>query len=139
VIINRAVGEVFADATNADRIPEWQPWIEQAWHTPEGPAQVGTTVHVINRFLGRASEARSVVTEYRSNTIMVAEGSGGPFRSRTSYHFEPAEGGTRLRCTIETEAAGAARLILPIVGRAVGRQMARSFVTLEAVMEAQAI
>ncbi len=136
VTIDRPIDAVFAYATNADNIPAWQPWIVRAWHTPEGPTRVGTTVHVVNRFLGRASEAQSVVTEYRPHTLMVAEGSGGPFRFRTRYLLAPANGGTRLRCTVETEARGIAWAILPIVARAVGRQMAKSFRTLKTLLEA---
>jgi uncharacterized protein YndB with AHSA1/START domain len=135
IVIRRPLEEVFAYATNADHITEWQPWIEKAWHNPEGPTAVGTTVHVVNRFLGRSSEAQSVVTEYQPNAAMVAEGSGGPFRFRTTYRFEPVGNGTHLRCVIENQARGAAKLVLPVVTWAVGRQMAKSFESLQRVLE----
>jgi hypothetical protein len=93
------------------------------------------TVYVVDRLLGRTSERSATVTTYQPNVCMVSKGSSGPFRFRTSYLLAPTDAGTRLRCVIENEARGSARLILPLVSWRARRQMRKSVRMLKRLME----
>jgi uncharacterized membrane protein len=120
VVINRPIHEVFdflADGTNN---PRWQPWVEQTVQG-EGPLGAGTSFRQSVRHpLGFRvpTDYRLTVFE-RPRTLALVGTAGGPFRPTQTYELTASGPDvTAVRCTIEYQPSGLARLMTPVLALA---------------------
>jgi len=137
IVIKRPVEEVFAFATDTEKVAMWAGPVAEAKQTSEGPVGVGTTSTQVTQLLGRRFESNYEVTEYQPNSRYSAKTTSGPVPIKEHLSFEAVEGGTRVILTGEIEATGFFKLAAPILTRIVQRQVENDVGTLKDLLEAQ--
>jgi uncharacterized protein YndB with AHSA1/START domain len=133
--IDRPPGDVFAYATDPDKLATWQTNTVSAVRLDDGPLAVGSRLREVHRAPG-GKELESVVevSEYepgRTFALRVVEGT--PVHLRMT--FEPAAGGTLVRFTAHGRLTGALRLAEPLLQRTLKRQFTGQCATLRQVLE----
>lgn len=137
--INRSVEDVFAVVSNFEHNAKWSSATIEDKITSAGPIGVGSTAHLVSKFLGRRFEAEAVITEFEPNRRVSMESTSGPFPIRGSLTVEPVEGGTRIDSTFEVEPGGFFKLADPLVTRMAKRQFESDLANLKDLMEAHAL
>lgn len=119
VEVARRPEEVFAYATDIDRLEEWQDGIVSVRReTGEGFA-VGTKI-VMTRKIGSVERSMTMeVTEASPPTSWVTRGIDGPIRATVRGTVEALADGERSRVTIELDFVGhgIGKLLVPLVVR----------------------
>jgi uncharacterized protein YndB with AHSA1/START domain len=133
--IARPPRDVFAYATDPDKLASWQTNTVSATRTDDGPYGVGSRLREVHRAPG-GKELESVVEVVRYEpdrefALEVREGT--PVHAHLS--FDPADGGTRMRFRAHGSLTGPSRLIEPLVGRMLRRQFTKQVATLKDVLE----
>ncbi len=136
IVIERPIGDVFAFATDTDKVALWAGPVTEAEQTSEGPVGVGTTWTQVNQLLGRRFESIYEVTEYEPNSKYSAKSVSGPVPIEEHLSFEEVEGGTRVNLGAEVDAAGFFKLATPILTRIISRQVESDVGTLKDLLEA---
>ncbi len=136
-VIARPVADVFALATDTEKIAMWAGPVTDAKQTSEGPVGVGTTSTRVTQLLGRRIESDYEVTEYQPNSHYSAKTTSGPVPIEEHLSFEAVEGGTRVNLEAEVEAAGFFKLAAPILTRIISRQVENDLGTLKDLLEAE--
>jgi uncharacterized protein YndB with AHSA1/START domain len=133
--IERPVGEVFAYATDPDRLATWQTNTVSAVREDDGPLGLGSRLREVHRAPGgKQLESVVEVCEYepdRTFALRVIEGT--PVHARLT--FEPTERGTLVRFGGHARPTGAMRLGQPLLQRVLKRQFATQCATLKRVLE----
>ncbi len=124
-----------ADPTNA---PEWYANIESIeWETPP-PAQVGSRVAFVARFLGRRLEYTYELVELVHGERLVMRTAQGPFPMETTYTWEPFnEGATRMTLRNRGEPSGFSKLAAPFMASAMRRANRKDLANLARVLDAR--
>lgn len=133
--IQRPVADVFAYATNPERLSTWQTNTVSALQEGAGPLRLGSRLREIHRAPG-GKELESVVevSEYEPDRIFALRVvQGTPIHARMT--FAPTEGGTLVRFRGHGQLTGAMRLAQPLLQRVLKRQFARQCATLKQVLE----
>ena len=133
--IARPVHDVFAYATDPDRLPTWQTNTVSARREDDGPYGVGSRLREVHRAPG-GKELESVVevVEYVPDRVFaLAVKEGTPIHAHLT--FDPAGDGTRMRFRAHGKLTGATRIIQPLVGRMLRKQFAQQLATLKRVLE----
>ena len=129
--IERPVGEVFAYATDPDRLATWQTNTVSAVREDAGPLGLGSRLREVHRAPGgKQLESVVEVSEYepdRTFALRVVEGT--PVHARLT--FEPTEHGTLLRFGGHGQLTGAMRVAQPLLQRVLKRQFAAQCATLK--------
>ena len=133
--IARPVHDVFAYATDPDRLSSWQTNTVSARREDDGPYGLGSRLREVHRAPG-GKELESVVevVEYtpdRAFALEVKEGT--PIHGHIT--FEPADGGTRVRFRAHGKLSGPTRLMEPLLARVLRKQFAQNVATLKRVLE----
>ena len=137
--IARPVHDVFAYATEAEKLPSWQTNTLSATREDDGPYGVGSRLREVHRAPG-GKELESVVevVEYAPDRVFALEvKEGTPIHAHIT--FDPADGGTRMRFRAHGKLTGAGRLIEPLVARMLRKQFAQHLATLKQVLEGAAV
>ena len=133
--IDRPVPEVFAFATDLDRLPEWQTNAVSAVLEADGPLGVGSRVREVRRVPGgKRIELLVEVVEYQPSTAFamnVIEGT--PLHMRMT--FEPHGQGTAMRFAVHGQLPGLLRVVDPLFAIVVKRQFAKQCAELKRVLE----
>ena len=133
--IARPPHDVFAYATDPDKLTTWQTNTVSATRTDSGPYGVGSRLREVHRAPG-GKELESIVevVEYAPDRVFALE-----VREGTPVHahltFDPADGGTRMRFRAHGSLSGPARLVEPLVGRMLRKQFTQQVTTLKDVLE----
>ena len=107
--------------------PQWDPSIVELTQSSSGPMGAGTTAHLVRLDQGKRVEGMVEVVEYEPDRSFAAVARFGPFVLRQRADFEPVGADhTRLTLTIDTEAAGLMRFLLPLFKRTFARTMTTS-------------
>ena len=134
--IARAPQEVFDYVTDAARLPEWQPSVEEASAEPPAIRQVGMRGVEIRRVPGGRQKARWQVTEYEPGARWAVEGIDGPVRAHVDIAFAPTDGaGTHVDYRVWFEGHGIGKLIRVMAGRGARREMPASLALLKQRLE----
>ena len=137
--IARPVRDVFAYATDPDKLPSWQTNTVSAKREDDGPYGVGSRLREVHRAPG-GKELESVVevVEFAPDRVFALEvREGTPIHAHIT--FDPADGGTRMRFRAHGKLGGAARIFEPLFARMLRKQFAQHVATLKQVLEAQAV
>ncbi|MGH8936071.1 MAG: SRPBCC family protein [Acidimicrobiia bacterium] len=126
VVIERPVEEVFL----------WQPGTVESRQLTEGPLRVGTRIEQVTHFLGRRLEIILEISEHIRNKSATAKWSG-PISGQSTYHLEPADGGTRLTISGEVEGHGFFKLAEPVFAAIARRELRTSVDNLKDLLEAR--
>jgi hypothetical protein len=113
-----AVAAVAGDPSNATR---WYRNITSVtWRTPP-PLAVGSQLDFVARFLGRELRYTYEVAELVPDVRLVMRTADGPFAMETTYEWEDAPGGTRMRLRNRGTPTGFAGVAAPVMAAAMRR------------------
>jgi uncharacterized protein YndB with AHSA1/START domain len=133
--IARPVHDVFAYATDPEKLSSWQTNTVSATREDDGPYGVGSRLREVHRAPG-GKELESVVevVEYAPDRVFALEvKEGTPIHAHIT--FDPADGGTRMRFRAHGKLSGPTRIIEPLVGRMLRKQFTEQVATLKQVLE----
>jgi uncharacterized protein YndB with AHSA1/START domain len=137
--IARPVHDVFAYATDPEKLSSWQTNTVSATREDDGPYGVGSRLREVHRAPG-GKELESVVevVEYAPDRVFALEvKEGTPIHAHVM--FDPADAGTRVRFRAHGTLSGPARIIEPLVARMLRKQFAQHLETLKQVLEGAAV
>jgi hypothetical protein len=135
-VINRPVGEVSAYATDPTNAPAWYANIESIeWKTPP-PAQIGSAVTFVARFLGRRLAYTYEFVELVPGERLVMRTRQGPFPMETTYAWSPvSSGSTRMTLRNRGDPAGFSKLVGPFMAPAMRRANRKDLASLKSILE----
>ncbi len=127
------VAEYAADPTNA---PSWYANIESVeWETPP-PAQIGSKVAFVARFLGRRIAYTYELVDLVTNERLVMRTAQGPFPMETTYTWSAEDGGrTYMTLRNRGEPAGFSKLTAPFMAAAMRRANRKDLAKLRSILE----
>lgn len=134
--INRPAEAVYGYATDPLKFPEWQPDVESVeWEGAGG--RVGSRFMTRRRVPGGVQSYTQEVVEQTPFRSWAVRGVEGMLRPSARVVVEPIDNGMRSRATfsLDYEATGVGRLILPFVERATPKQAGRSYARLKQILE----
>jgi uncharacterized membrane protein len=137
ITIDRPVDRVAAYAADPSNAPAWYVNIESVeWRTPP-PAQVGSQVAFVARFLGRRLEYTYEFTDLIPNERLVMRTAQGPFPMETTYTWAAA-GDAKTLMTLRNrgEPAGFPKLAAPLMVAAMRRANRNDLARLRSILEA---
>ena len=136
-VIDRPVDVVAAYATDPANAPEWYANIESVEWKTSPPAQPGSQMTFVARFLGRRLEYTYEIVELVPNERLVMRTAQGPFPMETTYTWAPA-GRAQTRMTLRNrgEPAGFAKLMAPFMAPAMRRANKKDLAAIKAILEA---
>jgi uncharacterized protein YndB with AHSA1/START domain len=137
--IERPVSEVFAYATDPDKLATWQTNTVSVTQDGEGPLHVGTRLREVHRAPG-GKELPSVVevSELQPDAVFALRMVEGALPIHARMTFDATPRGTLVGFRAHGEPAGAMRLAQPLLKRTLKRQFAAHCATLKRVLEAPA-
>ncbi len=135
-VIARPRPEVAAYAADPTHAPEWYVNIVSVrWLTPP-PAQVGSRMDFVARFLGRRIAYTYEVAELVPGERLVMRTADGPFPMQTTYTWTDVAAGTRMTLQNQGEPSGFARITAPVLERAMVRATTKDLARLKSILEA---
>jgi len=138
--INRSPDDVFAYVEDLTRHGEWQEGIVSVTLQTDGPTHVGTRAVEVRRIGGREQTQTYEITEHDPPRRFGFRGVDGSIRAVGGGTVEPLDGGARSRLTldIDFEGHGMGKLMLPMVRREAGKQIAKDQQKLKQQLESGA-
>ncbi|MEO8697298.1 MAG: SRPBCC family protein [Acidimicrobiales bacterium] len=136
ITIDRPIAIVAAFATDPSNAPKWYDNIDSVeWETPP-PAEVGSRVAFVARFLGRRLAYTYEVVELVANERLVMRTAHGPFPMETTYTWS-ALGETKTRMTLRNrgEPAGFSKAMAPFMTIAMRRANRKDLAKLRSILE----
>lgn len=137
IIIDRPVALVSAYAADPTNAPLWYAKIDSVdWQTPP-PAQVGSLVAFVARFLGRTLRYTYELVELVPGELLVMRTQHGPFPMETTYTWTPAPNeATRMTLRNRGTPSGFSKLLAPFMVPAVRRANRHDLAELKTLLEA---
>jgi uncharacterized protein YndB with AHSA1/START domain len=136
IVIDRPIAEVFAFVTDQRNTPGWQAGLVEARPLTEGPLGVGSGYALVRKFMGRRMEATNEYTEFVTDRFVAFRTLSGP-ELQASYQFEPVAEGTKVTSRVLLRIPGVMRLMEPLVGRSLRREMQIALPALKALLESR--
>jgi|WetSurMetagenome_2_1015567.scaffolds.fasta_scaffold687471_2 hypothetical protein len=138
VEIKCPVNQVFAFATDIQKLTQWDTAISNVEQISEGPVSVGTTFKGANKAIGRQMPWTSRVTEYEPNKKWEEVISSGATQITLQLYFGPWGLGTRFTQICDVKAAGFLKLLTPFLASSMRKQTRASLGNLKGLLEGQA-
>jgi hypothetical protein len=138
IVIDRPVDEVASYAGDPTNAPDWYANIDTVeWLTPP-PAQVGSSVAFVARFLGRRLEYTYELVELDPGARLVMRTQQGPFPMETTYTWRAAgHGATAMTLRNRGEPTGFSKVAAVIMGPAMRRANRKDLANLRRILEAR--
>ena len=139
IVIACPVEVASAYATDPSNAPEWYVNIDPVeWTTPP-PAQIGSRVEFVARFLGRTMRYTYEFAELVPGERVVMRTQQGPFPMETTYTWEPAPNDDATLMTLRNrgQPAGFSKLMAPIMKPAMRRANRKDLARLKTILESQ--
>jgi uncharacterized membrane protein len=135
--IDRPRSEVAAYASDPDNATTWYENIKAVeWKSPK-PAEVGSRIAFLARFLGRRLAYTYEVKVMIPGERVVMSTAEGPFPMETTYTWEDtAGGGTRMTLRNQGEASGFSKVAAPMMAGAMRRANRKDLARLKTILEA---
>jgi uncharacterized membrane protein len=139
VRIDRPVSEVFAACIDVPRWGEWQSRFVEVEQSSPGDFGLGTTVRTVSAGLGRKVEARSEVTEFVPDDVILFTGGSEALSFNARWSFERlSDEESRLQVHMEStprEGNVLAKLVHPWITRVFRRRLDADLETLKMMLE----
>jgi uncharacterized membrane protein len=136
VVIERPVEQVWEYVHDPSNDTVWQSSLVESKELTQGSMDVGTRIAETRRFLGKRFDVSYEVTEFEPYQRSAIRTIGGPIPTSGMYALEPANGGTRLTASMETDAHGFFKLAEPVFARMARRELEANLGLLKDVLEA---
>lgn len=134
--IARTPQEVFDYVSDAARLPEWQPSVEEAAVEPPAVRQVGMRGYEVRRVPGGKQKVRWEVTECVPGSRWSVEGIEGPVRAHVVISLIPADdAGTRVDYRVWFEGRGIGKLFRLMATRGARTEVPASLALLKQRLE----
>jgi hypothetical protein len=136
--IARPVDVVATYAIDPTNAPEWYDNIDSVeWKTPP-PAQVGSKVAFVARFLGRSLAYTYELVELVPDERLVMRTAQGPFPMETTYTWASVgESSTRMTLRNRGEPSGFSKLTAPLMAAAMRRANRKDLAALRRILESR--
>jgi uncharacterized protein YndB with AHSA1/START domain len=139
IMIERPPEQVFAFLSDPENIPKWQAGVTESKLVSPGNLGVGVQFHETVRVMGRRMNVVCEITEYDPvRKLTFRSISNTPIQFVGGFTFEPTNGGTTLSYVGTTSLKGLLRLIEPLFGSEVKRELENEMKRIKVVLEAQA-
>ena len=136
--INRPPDDVAAFAGDPTNAPRWYVNIKTIEWKTQPPAAVGSQIAFVAQFLGRKMAYTYEITEMIPGQRLVMRTAEGPFPMETTYTWAMAQaGGTHMTLRNRGTPSGFARLVAPLIARAMRRANTKDLALLKELMESQ--
>jgi uncharacterized membrane protein len=136
IVIARPRAEVSAYVEDADHATAWYQNIKSVeWRSPK-PAQVGSRIAFVARFLGRTLSYVYEIREWTPGERLVMATADGPFAMETTYTWQDAPGGgTRMTLRNRGEPSGFSGIAAPLMAGSMRRANNRDLARLRSILE----
>ena len=135
VVINRPVADVSEYAADPDNAPFWYENIKSVeWKTPR-PAQVGSQIDFVARFLRRRLAYTYEFIEFIPRRRLTMRTPGPPFPMETTYTWENEAGATRMTLRNRGTPRGFSAWLAPLMSLMVGRANRKDLALLKRRLE----
>jgi uncharacterized membrane protein len=136
IVIDRPVDHVSAYAADPENAPRWYDNIDSAQWQTSPPAQVGSQVSFVARFLGRRLEYTYEFVDLVPGERLVMRTAQGPFPMETTYTWTAAgEESTRMTLRNRGEPRGFSSLVAPLMTMAMRRANRKDLAKLKSILE----
>jgi uncharacterized protein YndB with AHSA1/START domain len=137
IVIARPRDEVAAYAADPSRAPDWYANIESVSRRTSGPAEVGSRMDFVARFLGRRLAYTYEIVQLVPGERLVMRTAQGPFPMETTYTWEAVDDGrTRMTLRNRGEPSGFGRVAAPVMAAAMRRANQADLANLKRILEA---
>jgi uncharacterized membrane protein len=124
-VIPFPVERVSGYAGDPGNAPDWYANIRSVtWRTPP-PVAIGSRMDFVAHFLGRKLVYTYEVVEHDPGRRLVMRTSDGPFPMRTTYTWEPVDGGTLMSLRNTGTPSGFSKVAAPMMARAMRSAMTK--------------
>lgn len=138
IVINRPLAVVAAFAAEPENAPRWYVNIKSVeWRTAP-PAKLGSKIAFVAHFLGRRMAYTYEIVEWKPGERLVMRTAEGPFPMETTYTWEPAAGGTRMKLRNAGSPEGFSALVAPFMSMAMRRANRQDLTRLKQLLESGA-
>lgn len=135
--IDRGPGAVFDALTDVELIPQWQSNVIAVSKQTSGPVRAGTQIRQTVKMAGRR-EANLSVAAYMPHELVAFSGDVGVADYYCAFELTPrADGGTTVAARTEFRLHGLWRLLRPILGGEIRREMREELAALKRLLEAE--
>jgi hypothetical protein len=138
IVINRSVADVSQYAAEPDNAPLWYKNIKSVERQTPRPAQVGSRVDFVARFLGRRLAYTYEFVESVPGRRLTMRTPGPPFTMETTYTWEDESGGTRMAIRNRGTLRGFSAWVAPLMSFMVGRANRKDLALLKRCLEGHA-
>jgi len=135
IVIDRPVTEVFDYVMDIPNDAQWRTGVVEAAYTSGPPYGVGTTGFDRISVNGRDMLAEWRTVEYEPGVLARWEYVSGPLRGYGGYISEPTGNGTRFIVEGRVKPTGPMRLLGPLFGAVVRRQLQADVRKLKTILE----
>jgi uncharacterized protein YndB with AHSA1/START domain len=136
ITIARPIEDVAAYTADPTNAAEWYANIETVeWETPP-PAEVGSRVAFVARFLGRRLAYTYEVVDLVPNERLVMCTAQGPFPMETTYTWAATGSGTHMTLRNRGEPTGFSKMSAPLMMAAMRRANRKDLAKLRSILEA---
>jgi uncharacterized membrane protein len=137
-VIGRPVDQVARYAIDPSNAPEWYANIESVEWETSPPAEVGSKVAFVARFLGRRLAYTYELADLVPDERLVMRTAQGPFPMETTYTWQPVgEGSTRMTLRNRGEPSGFSKLTAPFMAAAMRRANRKDLARLRRLLESR--
>jgi uncharacterized membrane protein len=138
VVIQRPPDVVSAYAADPSNVPEWYDNIDTVSWKTSPPAQLGSQVEFVARFLGRTLRYTYEFVDFVPGERLVMRTQQGPFPMETTYTWAAApEEATRMTLRNRGEPSGFSKLMAPLMQPAMRSANRKDLAKLKLILESR--
>ena len=136
IVIERPQAVVAAFAGDPSHAPRWYANIESVdWRTPP-PAEIGSRMDFVARFLGRRLAYTYEIVDLVPGERLVMRTAQGPFPMETTYGWQTVDHArTRMTLRNRGEPAGFGKIAAPVLAAAMRRANVKDLAALKQLLE----